>query len=204
MFASCLALALSHEPDFHVLGTATTLAAAREALASDPPDVVLLDHRLPDGLGVDALPELQARAQSAKIVLLFAAVDDATLAAATEAGCAGLLVKSGSIEDLYHTVRAAAAGEVVISPDLLARLVSRVSRNNLPARGDLTPRELQVLELIAEGLPNAQIGARLGVSVNTVRNHVQNLLAKLGAHSKLEALALAVREGLIQPKTAPL
>jgi len=94
-------------------------------------------------------------------------------------------------------VRAAATGEAVISPELLARLLPRLSPSGRPRHQELTEREREVLGLVADGLSNAAIAERLVVSVHTVRNHVANLSAKLGAHSKLEALSIAVREGLL-------
>ncbi|NHC12195.1 response regulator [Motilibacter deserti] len=197
MVASSVALVLEQEPDIEVVGIVGTLAAARERVALDPPDVVLLDHRLPDGRGVDEIPRVKQIAPSAKIVVVTAATDDATLVAATEAGCSGFLSKSGKVDDLVAAVRAASVGEVLVSPALLSRLLPRLHRVQRGLGSDLTPRELEVLVLIAEGLGNAAIGERLSVSVNTVRNHVANILAKLGVHSKLEALAVAVREGLL-------
>jgi DNA-binding NarL/FixJ family response regulator len=94
-------------------------------------------------------------------------------------------------------VRAAAAGESVISPELLARLLPRFGRGKVSSADELTEREREVLALVAEGLSNAAIAERLVVSVHTVRNHVASLSAKLGAHSKLEALSIAVRQGLL-------
>jgi DNA-binding NarL/FixJ family response regulator len=98
-----------------------------------------------------------------------------------------------------QAVRAAAAGESVISPEMLARLLPRLRATEPQPHDSLTEREREVLTLLAEGLSNAAIADRLVVSVHTVRNHVANLSAKLGAHSKLEALAIAVREGLLPP-----
>jgi len=197
MVATSLSLALGQAPQLRVVATADSLAAARAALAAEPPDVVVLDEELPDGAGVDAIEEFRAIAPDVKVILLTAAADDATLVAATEAGCSGYLMKTGSIEELEAAVRAAAAGEVLISPSLLGHLVARVRRPEERRGSDLTARELEVLRLIAEGLDNATIAERLGLSVNTVRNHVQNILSKLNVHSKLEALAVVVREGLL-------
>ena len=199
MFATSLALALDQEPDLEVCATAHSLASARAMLAVDPPQVVLLDQRLPDGLGVDAIPELKRLAPSVRIVMLTASTDDSTLMAATEASCSGFLTKTSSVDELVGAVRAAAAGEVLMPPALLSRLLRRINRNHRGIGADLTARELEVLRLIANGSTNAMIGEQLGVSVNTVRNHVQNLLNKLGVHSKLEALSVAMREGLLRP-----
>ncbi len=198
MFATSLALALDQEPDLQVCATAHSLGAARTILAVDPPHVVLLDQRLPDGQGVDAIPELKRLAPSVRIVMLTASTDDSTLIAATEASCSGFLTKTSSVDELIGAVRAAAAGEVLMSPALLSRLLRRINRGSRGIGSDLTTRELEVLRLIADGSTNAMIGQQLGVSINTVRNHVQNLLNKLGAHSKLEALSIAMREGLLR------
>lgn len=197
MFATSLRMALSREPDIDVVGTAASLGQARNLIVTLEPDVVLLDHRLPDGLGVDAISDLKQLRASAKIVVLTAAAEDSMLVMATEAGCAGFLLKTSPLEELVSAVRTAAAGEMLVSTELLSRLLSRLRHDREEPAADLTAREHEILQLIAEGLTNAVIAKRLFISVNTVRNHVQSLLAKLGAHSKLEALSLAVREGLI-------
>jgi len=199
MFASSLALALDHEQGLHVVGTAATLSQARKMLISLGPDLLLIDHRLPDGFGAAALPEFKRRCPAVRVVLMSAAVDDAALVSAIENGASGFLSKSASMDELVAALRAAAAGEVLVSPALLARLLPRLRRDGRHSRADLTPREVEIVEAFARGLTNNDIAAELGISVNTVRNHVQNLLAKLGVHSKLEALAVAVREGIIAP-----
>ncbi|MBA2697104.1 MAG: response regulator transcription factor [Actinobacteria bacterium] len=160
--------------------------------------MVLLDQRLPDGSVVEAIIELCRLAPRSRVVLLVASSDDAVLVAATQAGAAGFVATTSPVEELVAAVRAAAAGDVLISPVLLPRLLARLQAPTVRGDGQqLTAREREVLELIAEGLSNAAIAARLVLSVNTVRNHVQNLLTKLGAHSKLEALSVAVRDGLL-------
>jgi len=199
MFASSLRLALSSETDLDVVGTAATLAQAKNLLVTLEPDVVLLDHLLPDGLGVDSITELRRLRPAVQIVVLTAAAEDSMLVMATEAGCAGFLLKTSPLEELVAAVRTAAAGEMLVSSELLARLLGRLRHDRSQPATDLTGREREILELIAEGLTNAAIAKRLFISVNTVRNHVQSLLAKLGAHSKLEALSVAVRDGLISP-----
>ena len=200
MFADSLRMALSAQPDFEVVGTASTLAQAKNLVATTAPDVVLLDHQLPDGLGVDSIADLRAIRPQANIVVLTAAAEDSMLVAATEAGCAGFILKTSPLDELVAAVRTAAAGEIMVSSDLLSRLLNRLHHQHERAgSSDLTAREQEILELIAEGLTNGAIAARLFISVNTVRNHVQSILAKLGAHSKLEALSVAIRDGLIDP-----
>jgi DNA-binding NarL/FixJ family response regulator len=197
LMASTLQLALENESDIRVVGLARNLAEARTALASTHPDVVLLDQRLPDGDGVAAIPDLYKMRPDTQIVVLTANTSEAVLVAAVEAGAAGFVTKTGTIEEVVGAVRAAATGDTVIAPALLGRLLARVVRHERGIGSDLTPREREILELLAEGLSNAAIAERLHVSVYTVRNHVANLSTKLGAHSKLEALSIAVREGLL-------
>jgi DNA-binding NarL/FixJ family response regulator len=202
MFADSLRMALSAQPDFEVVGTASTLARAKRLVATTAPDVVLLDHRLPDGLGVDSISDLKAIRPEAQVVVLTAAAADSMLVAATEAGCAGFILKTSPLDELVSAVRTAAAGEIMVSSDLLSQLLNRLQHQDEQPATDLTVREQEILQLIAEGLTNGSIAARLFISVNTVRNHVQSILAKLGAHSKLEALSLAIRDGLIHPPGA--
>jgi DNA-binding NarL/FixJ family response regulator len=197
VLSASLAAVLGDQPDLEVVGTAGTIARARTLMETTAPDVVLLDHRLPDGEGVAAIGELRAIRPSVGIVVLTASAADHVLVAAIEAGAAGFVSKTRGLQEVTSAVRAAAAGEAVISPELLARLLPRLHRGGTSPRGELTEREREVLSLLADGLSNAAIAATLSVSVHTVRNHIANLSAKLGAHSKLEALSIAVRDGLL-------
>jgi DNA-binding NarL/FixJ family response regulator len=197
VLASSLAMVLDAEPDIVTAGVAHTLDQARMSVRTVEPDVILLDHRMPDGDGVSAIPELRALRPGVGIVVLTASAADHVLMAAIEAGASGFLSKTRSIDEVTAAVRAAAAGESVISPELLARLLPRFQRNGGHGATELTERERDVLALVAEGLSNAAIADRLVVSVHTVRNHIASMSAKLGAHSKLEALSIAVRQGLL-------
>ena len=197
MFASSLAYVLDSEPDLRVVGTAPTARAALERAAALLPDVVLLDHRLPDGDGVDLIGPLLAVSPAPQVVMLTASTSDHILISAIEAGAAGFIDKSRDLGDVISAVRSAAAGESLVSPQLLARLLPRLRRQQIDPADTITDREREVLAALAEGLTNAQIAKRLTVSVHTVRNHIVNLSAKLGAHSKLEVLAIAVRKGLV-------
>jgi DNA-binding NarL/FixJ family response regulator len=197
VLASSLAMVLDAEDDIATAGIATTLEQARALVGSAHPDVVLLDHRMPDGDGVAAIPSLREIRPAMGVVVLTASSADHVLLAAIEAGASGFLSKTRSVDEVTAAVRAAAAGESVISPELLARLLPRFGRGSPQPADELTEREREVLGLVAEGLPNAAIAERLVVSVHTVRNHIASLSAKLGAHSKLEALSIAVRRGLL-------
>ena len=197
LFASSLAATLEAEADMVIVGVANDIAGAENALGTAKPDVVLLDHRLPDGDGVAAIGRLSLRHQ-AQFVMLTATTAEHVLITAIEAGAAGFISKSRSLADLTAAVRAAAAGEAVISPELLARLLPRLNggRPGL-AHTKLTHREIEVLQLVARGMSNAAIADDLVVSVHTVRNHVANLSSKLAAHSKLEAVSIGLRKGII-------
>ena len=197
MFASSLAQALQSESDLLVVGQGTSITEAQHLVASAAPDVVLLDHRLPDGDGVGAIAGLHRIRPSAKIVVLTATASDRVLVAAMEAGAAGFIAKTQRLDDVIEGVRAAAQGESVVSAKLLTRLLPRLHRQSGGGAAELTEREREILDLLARGLSNADIAQQLTISVHTVRNHVANLSAKLGAHSKLEVLAIAVREGLV-------
>ena len=129
--------------------------------------------------------------------MLTASSDDNVLRQAIEAGCSGYLTKDHTIEELILAVRAAYNGEAVISPALLSRLVAREADRARPG-SDLTAREAEVLRLLAQGRSNPQIASALDIRLATVRNHVQSVIEKLHAHSKLEAVATATRLGIIR------
>jgi len=197
VLASSLAQVLDTEPDLLSVGVAGSLKSAAALIRTTAPDVLLLDHRLPDGDGVAAIGRLRELRPSMAIVVLTASPAEHLMVAAVEAGVSGFLSKTRSLAEVTSAVRAAAVGEAVISPEMLARLLPRLGGTGRVGATALTEREREILGFIAEGLTNAAIAERLVVSVNTVRNHVANLLAKLGARSKLEALSIAIREGLL-------
>jgi len=197
VLASSLAKTLDTEPDLRSVGVAGSLKRAAELIPTSAPDVLLLDHRLPDGDGVAAIGRLRELRPSMAVIVLTASPSEHLMVAAVEAGVSGFLSKTRSLAEVTSAVRAAAVGEAVISPEMLARLLPRLGGTGRVGAATLTEREREILGLIAQGLSNAAIAERLFVSVNTVRNHVANLLAKLGARSKLEALSIAIRDGLL-------
>jgi DNA-binding NarL/FixJ family response regulator len=200
VLSSSLAVVLDAEPDLQTVGRSPTLADARRAIVSAAPDVVLLDHQLPDGDGVASIDELRALREGVAFVVLTASTSDSVLVAAVQAGASGFVSKTRGVSEVTTAVRAAAAGEAVISPEVLMRLLPRFRGAATEPSLRLTEREQEVLNLLAEGLSNAAIGKRLVVSVHTVRNHVANLANKLGAHSRLEVLSIAMRKGLLPEK----
>jgi two-component system, NarL family, nitrate/nitrite response regulator NarL len=198
MFSQALSAALDEADDIAVTSAVSSAADGLRAAAETNPDVVLMDYRLPDGNGVELARRIKATTPAARIVMLTASSDDSVLRQAIEAGCSGYLTKDHTIEELILAVRAAYNGEAVISPALLSRLVARETDRARPG-SDLTAREAEVLRLLAQGRSNPQIATALDIRLATVRNHVQSVIEKLHAHSKLEAVATATRLGIIRP-----
>ena len=196
MFAESLVRLLELEDDIEVVGSVSSAARAEEWMASLKPDVVLLDHQLPDGSGVGVTPRLLAEAPDARIVLVTGRGDRTTFKAAMEAGCAGFVSKEESASALVDAVRVVHGGDPVVPRSMLSSLLPRGGR---AAQNDneLSGRETEVLELLAQGLSTEDLCEQLFLSRNTVRAHVQHVISKLGAHSKLEAVAIARRRGLV-------
>ena len=197
MVADGLKTLLSEHADIDVVGTAATAAEAIELVDRFQPDVLLLDFRLPDGDGAGVTEEVLRRSPSTRVVMLSAVGGDELLARSIEAGCSGFLPKDRSGDEVVHAVRAAARGESLVPTDVLVGLVDRLKRAPKGKHGDLTPRELEILGMLAKGMSTEGISSSLFLSEHTVRNHVRNILAKLGAHSKLEAVAVAARDGIV-------
>ncbi|WP_328611327.1 response regulator transcription factor [Amycolatopsis sp. NBC_00345] len=186
MVAEALELAMERAPGIEVVGRARSRGSALTEARRLRPAVVVLDRRLPDG---DAIAAIGALAElGARVLVLTGDATPALAARVTEAGGGGLLLKSAQLGALVAAVRQIAAGEHVFDPDLLP---------GRPGAAALTGRERETLHLLAEGASTEEIGDRLGVTRNTTRNHVQRVLEKLGARSKLEAVAVARREGLL-------
>jgi DNA-binding NarL/FixJ family response regulator len=199
MFTDLLTQQLREYRDIHVTGVARTASEGLSAAREDPPDVAVLDYRLPDNDGATLAAELRRDHPRLRMVMLTGYQDEATLRQAVEAGCCGFISKDSTIDELVAGVRTAYAGNAPISPALLARLLPTLFEDSNHVAGSLTPRELQVMQLIAEGVANQKIAERLFISPHTVRNHVQRIITKLGVHSKLEAVAVATRVGLVRP-----
>ena len=176
-------------------------AAVREAEARRP-DVVLMDLVMPRRDGVGAMRELRRRLPSARVIVLTSFADDDRLLPAIRAGAAGYLLKDADPQEVVRAVRAAHRGEALLDPSVAARLVDAIAEppGTEPSER-LTPREQQVLALIARGLPNKLIARELGISEKTVKTHVGHVLAKLGVTDRTQAALQAVREGLVDPRS---
>ncbi len=205
LLADALAAMLSREPDMQVVGIAGTVADAK-IMAREQLDVVLMDYRLPDGTGAEATRAIKARWPAARIVMVTALTDDETLLESIQAGADGYLTKDRAAEDVVTAVRAAHAGETLLPRSVIVEIARRVAAAR--ERGDerrvvepLTPRELEILRALTEGMSTPEICERLFIAPNTLRTHVQNIMGKLRVHSKLEAVAFALKYRLVDPPT---
>ena len=203
LLADALSAMLAREPDMEVVGVAGSVAMAK-SLARERVDVVLMDYRLPDGTGSDATRAIKARWPAARVVMLTALTDDETVLESIQAGADGYLTKDRAAEDVVQAVRAAYAGETLLPRAVILEIARRVAaaRDRDESRrmiDPLTPRELEVLRALTEGLSTPEICERLFISPNTLRTHVQNIMGKLRVHSKLEAVAFALRNRLVEP-----
>ncbi len=203
LLTGALSQMLSREPDIIVAGVAGSVAEAK-ALARDRLDVVLMDYRLPDGTGAEATRAIKARWPAARVVMLTALTDDETVLESIQAGADGYLTKDRAIAEVVQAVRAAHAGEILLPRSVIVDIARRVvaARDRQQDRvliEPLTPRELEVLRALTEGLATPDICDRLAITPNTLRTHVQNIMGKLHVHSKLEAVAFALRNRLVEP-----
>ncbi|MBL8779269.1 MAG: response regulator [Acidimicrobiales bacterium] len=197
IFLDSLVRRLALEEDLRVVGVARSVEEARRGIATYEPDVVLMDFELPDGDGAEATEHVKRYAPAVKVVMLTGRTDQAAMVRALAAGCSGFVTKTEGADHLIGAIRHAHHDEAVPSPADLAPLLAELSGTQRGLGATLSLREIEVLELVAAGLPNKAIGERLYLSVHTVRNHVQRILEKLHVHSKLEAVSVAVREGII-------
>jgi DNA-binding NarL/FixJ family response regulator len=183
-----------------VVTEAASGAAALEAVRRDAPDVVLMDVHMPGMSGIEATRALGEAAPGVPVVMLTVSADERDVVAAVRAGARGYVLKDGAVEEIVASVRAAAAGEALVSPRVTGGLLAGVREagapDDAPAAVELTERERDVLRLIAAGRDNAAIGRELYISAGTVRKCVSSILAKLGVESRVEAAVYAVRRGL--------
>jgi len=203
LLTGSLAAVLGREPDMQVVGEASTVAEAK-SLARERLDVVLMDYRLPDGTGAEATRAIKARWPACRVVMLTAVHDDETILESIQAGADGYLTKDRAVDDVVSAVRAANAGETLLPHSVIMGIAQRVvaARDKTVERRQiepLTPRELEVLKALTEGLSTPEICERLFIAPNTLRTHVQNIMGKLRVHSKLEAVAFAIRNRLVEP-----
>ncbi|GAA3549036.1 response regulator transcription factor [Kribbella ginsengisoli] len=184
----------ARDPDFEVLGEAADGAEALALAKELRPDVILMDLRMPGMDGLTAITELAKQGSAARVLVLTTYDTDTYVVPAIEAGATGYLLKDAPRDELLRAVRAAAAGESVLSPSVASRLVSRV---RTPDAGPLTQREIEVLELVAAGNTNRETAVRLFISEATVKSHLLNLYLKLGVNDRAAAVAEGFKRGLL-------
>jgi two-component system, NarL family, nitrate/nitrite response regulator NarL len=200
-FREALAFMLDREPDMSVVAQAGSAAEARSCEGGW--SVAVVDLGLPDGAGSEVVESLFERVPDARIVVLTASTRPAELAAAYEAGVAGVVQKTARIGEIVDAVRTVAAGGSLVDPGELVEILRQARRQrDREATGRqlaerLTPREREVLQALADGRSNREIAERLHITVETQRTHMVNILGKLGAHSQLQALVIAVRHGIV-------
>ena len=203
LFRRGLTALLSREAGFQVVGDAADAGEAQRRAQALQPDLILLDNHLPGVNGVDALPALRDAAPKARVLMLTISEDERDLAAALRGGACGYLLKNMEGDALAAAIRRAMRGESVIAEDMTGKLVSAFQAaaappaEASPAPGEtLSPREREILRLVARGASNKEIGRELGIAETTVKIHVQHLLRKLELTSRVQAAVYASEHGL--------
>jgi len=181
----------THE-EVEVIGSASSGDEALMMVQQDMPDILLLDLRMPGMNGIDTLHALKEMKASAKAIILTSFETDENIYRAVQAGAQGYLLKNTSQRQMLEAIAIVHAGKRYIPSQIAARLAERMLRSNL------TARESEILEMLAKGLTNKQIGSALTISENTVRNHVNSIMEKLEVSDRTEAVAVAIQQGIIQ------
>lgn len=196
LFAELLRVALRNADGIEVVDVVHDVQTAVRRMTELRPDVVLADYHLPDGTGSDIARTVRATLPDTSVLILTGDPSVTTLSDVARSGAVGHLTKDRPFEEVVEGVRAAALGEILFAPSELQRLLLERESRPRPLE-PLTARELEVLQLLAEGASTAQASDQLGISSATLRAHVQAILRKLGAHSRLEAVAEAARLGVV-------
>ncbi len=203
-FGEALAIALDKERDLEVVAVETDGASAADVAATVRPDVVLLDLEMPGMGGLEASPRIHEASKATSIIILTGSEDALAHGRAVEAGARGFLQKTAAIGEVADAVRRVHRGEPLNPEEEVAAALERVRRvrtrdGDMERRLDrLTPRELEILQSLADGHSPDEIARDLDLSRHTLRTHVQNVLMKLGVHSKLDAIVVAIRHGKVR------
>jgi DNA-binding NarL/FixJ family response regulator len=196
-----LALAIDMQPDLTCIAAVSTVAEAERVAREQRPDILLTDVRLPDGDGIEASLRIRESLPSLRVLVLTAHIELTVMARAATSGVCGFLPKESSVAEILGAVRAARDGGMIVDRTTLSAVLTRIRRDRQEAvtrvDGSLTRREVDVLAALGQGQDPQTIARSLGISVNTCRGYVKNILAKLGAHSQLEAVVIALRRGLL-------
>ncbi len=190
-----LTVMLESTGEFIVVGQATTGQEAIILARELRPDIAIIDIQMPNMDGIDATQQIRRQAPTTQVVILSTFDQDEYIYQSIQAGARGFLPKGSSLEDLLSAIRAAARGESWLPPAIATRLANRIAE--LRAEPELTQREWDVLRLMVQGLRNKEIGEQLQITERTIKNHVANVMAKLGARNRTEAVARAIQEGWV-------
>ena len=186
---------LESDADVEIVGEASTGHEAIEIAASSGADLVLMDLRMPELDGVAATKQLRERHPAVQVLILTTYDTDADILRAIEAGATGYLLKDATRDELLKAIHMAAAGESALAPSVASRLVDRMRS---PRSATLSAREVEILELVAKGLSNKEIGARLYISEATVKTHLLHVFSKLGVSDRTQAVTEAVGRGIVR------
>ena len=209
MFAEALRTAMRLEDDVSVVAVVHDGEAAVEVAMAEHPDVVVMDVSMPGVDGISATRKITDANPETRVVMLSADEEEHTRAKALDAGATGFLSKGQAVNELASSVRAAFRGESLVSPEEMRRILSHLRKRRERDAAErervdrLTKRETQILQGMADGLTPDRLAEKLGISRHTLRTHVQNVLFKLKVHSKVEALALAIRHGKVSTGDRP-
>jgi two-component system NarL family response regulator len=182
---------LGTQAELEVIGSASSGEEALSKLRQSAPDVLLLDLRMHGMSGVETLLAMKRAAHDARVIILTSFETDEDIYRAVQAGAQGYLLKDTSLREMVEAIRTVHAGKRYIPRDIAARLAERMMRT------DLTPREIEILKLVSKGPTNKEIGRALGISENTVKNHVNSIIEKLEVSDRTEAATTAIQRGLI-------
>ena len=191
MIRAGLTLTISPEPDMTVVGSASTGREGLEQYRQHQPDITLMDLRMPEMGGVEAIRTIRAEFPSAKIIVLSTYQGDEDIFRALEAGAVTYLLKDTLAEKMVGIIREVAGGGRPILPEVAQRMTKRMFQ------AALTNREIEVLQVVARGMRNKEIAAELKISEETVQGHVKKIMAKLSVHDRTEAVAVAIRRGIV-------
>jgi DNA-binding NarL/FixJ family response regulator len=206
VLVDALSMTINAQQDMQCVGTAVDCTGGLELIQRHQPQVLILDVRLPDGDGIELVPDIHRASLETNIVVLTSLNDEASILRAMQSGVSGFLNKSRGLQEVLSAIRRAAEGEIVMPPSLLAGMLNRTRAQRSSAdragtanRPTLTLRELEILKMMARGEPAEGIAARLIISPLTARTHIRNLMQKLNAHTQLQAVTYALKMGLIEP-----
>ncbi len=194
---------LKRDEDFEIVGEAPDGRTAVKRAVSLKPDLILMDLRMPEMGGVEAMKEIRATAPDIKFLVLTTYDTDEHIVGALEAGASGYLLKDAPRDDLFNAIRTVARGDALLQPRVAARLLQHMTgqtqRGNVNnGEEDLSPREIEVLQLVARGYANKEIAARLTITEATVKTHLAHIFQKLGVNDRTEAVTTAVQRNIIR------